>query len=223
MRTRTILAAAAVGVAAMLPASAQAATLQVVQGTRVVAGTEAEQAASATSYVDSKGHRHALKAHTALGQVVALGRYTAVYSAGMGAFLTRIAGRKAPTSGYWGLFVNGRPSMVGAADVVLKASDAVVWIADTDYSSKNGPYAYWLRSTDAGDGSTTFTGMRVGGPKATPAYTRNVVVTDALGEHWVRLDAQGRATFRTTGSWTAVIPAHGRAAPSQVLAVSVPL
>ena len=61
--------------------------------------------------------------------------------------VTRIDGVIAPKTGYWELFVNGYPAQLGAADVILTKTDSVVWIADDDYSAKNGPFVYDLRAT----------------------------------------------------------------------------
>ena len=217
MRTRNILAAAAFAVAIIVPTTASAATLRVVSGGQNVFGATATDVTSARAYVDSKGKRHVLKANSAMGQVVATGLpYTAVYDATYNAaYLTRIAGTKAPATGYWALFVNGTMSMTGATDATLKASDEVVWILDNDYSSKNGPYAYDLNAKNNGNGTITFSATRMGGTKAIVAGGAPLHINGAkIGN----LAADGTLTITPVGAWTAQIPAKGRIAASETLA-----
>ena len=217
MRTRTILAAAAIGVAALIPTTASAATLRVVSDAQNVFGATASDVASARSYVDSKGKRHALKANSAMGQIVATSLpYTAVYDATYNAaYLTRIVGTKAPATGYWALFVNGTMSMTGATDATLKASDEVVWILDNDYSSKNGPYAYDLNAKNNGNGTVTFSATRMGGAKAIVAGGAPLEVN---GVKVGNLNASGTLTVSLTSPWTAQIPTKKKIAASEKLA-----
>ncbi|MGI9117187.1 MAG: DUF4430 domain-containing protein [Gaiellales bacterium] len=212
--------AAALGVAALLPATAGAATLRVVTPTKTVFGSTATQVGSARSYVDSKGHVHKLKRHTALGQLVAAAAYTgtalnAVYYPEYGsAVITRIDGVAAPKTGYWELFVNGYPSQIGAADVILKKTDSVVWIADDDYSVNDGPFVYDLRSKTNADGTVTFTGWRIGGSKPIPATGQRLIVNGALT---APLDAKGKLTLAVSHPWTASIGERGNIVGSEAL------
>ncbi|MSO47453.1 MAG: DUF4430 domain-containing protein [Thermoleophilia bacterium] len=207
MRTRTILAAAAFAVAIIVPAQASAAALRVVTPTQTVFGATDTQVGSARAYLDSKGQCHALKTNTALGQLAAAAGWTntgfaAGYSAGLGAYVTKIGGVTAPSGGYWAMFVNGLWAAVGADSQVLKKTDRVLWIADSDYSPKNGPFVFDLVARDNGDGTVTFTGTKVGGPKATPAAGATLSVNSGVG---ATLDAKGKATLTLAAPWTAVI------------------
>lgn len=218
MRTRQLLVAVAVGVAALIPtAAASAATLRVVSDAENVFGATASDVSSAMSYVDSKGKRHALKANTAMGQIVETGLpYTAVYDAGYdAAYLTRIVGVSASASGYWAFFVNGTPSMTGATDTKLKASDEVVWLVDSDYSTKNGPFTYDLDAKANANGTVTFSATRIGGPKAIVAGGAPLWINGAKVGN---LAADGTLTITPSGTWTAQIPAKGRIAASETLA-----
>jgi hypothetical protein len=212
--------AAAIGAAALIPTTASAATLRVVAQTTTVFGAQATTVGSARAYLDTKGHAHALKANTALGQLVAAAGYVGAplkavyYPAYKSAVVTEIDGVNAPKTGYWELFVNGYPSQVGAADLILKKTDSVVWVADTDYSAKNGPFVYELSSKDNGDGTVTFTGVKIGGPKPVPAAGVALSVTGLVG---ATLDAKGKATLAVTSPWTASIGARGNVLGSETL------
>ncbi len=217
MRTRHLLVAAAIGVAALFPTTASAASLRVVSNAQNVFGGTAIDVASARFYVDSKGKRHALKANSAMGQIVTTSLpYTAIYDATYSAaYLTRIVGTKAPSTEYWALFVNGTMSMTGATDATLKASDEVVWILDSDYSAKNGPFAYDLDAKTNANGTVTFSATRIGGPKAIVAGGAPLQINGAkIGN----LAADGTLTITPVGAWTAQIPAKGRIAASETLA-----
>lgn len=218
MRTRTILAAAAFAVAIIVPAQATAASLRVVSTTKTVFGATETQVGSARAYVDSKGKGHSLKANTALGQLVAATGWTntwltAGYAAGLGAYVTRI-GVAAPKSGYWALFVNGLPAAVGADNQILKKSDRVLWIADNDYSTRNGPFVYDLIATFNGDGTFTFTGTKVGGPKPKPAAGATLSVS---GVPDVTLDANGKATVAVAMPFTSRIVSTRTIVGSEIL------
>lgn len=219
MRTRTILAAAAFAVAIIVPAQANAATLRVVSPTKTLYGATETQVGSTRAYLDSKGTSHALKANTALGQLVAAAGWTgtsivAGYSAGLGAYVTKIAGVAAPKSGYWALFVNGLPAAVGADSQVLTKSDRVIWIGDNDYSVQNGPFVYDLTATKNTDGTVTFTGMKVGGRKPLPAAGLALSVTGVLG---ATLNARGQTTLTVPEHWTASIGSTGSISGSEIL------
>ena len=219
MRTRTILAAAAFAVAIIVPAQANAATLRVVSTTKTLFGESPTQVGSARAYLDSKGKSHALKRNTALGQVAAASAYTgtsltAIYTAGLGAYITQIAGVSSPKTGYWALVVNNRLAMLGAADVILKKTDEVVWIADEDYLSKNGPFVYNLDAKDNGDGTVTFSGYKIGGPKPVAAAGTLISVSGVLG---VMLDAKGKATVSVAKPWTASIGSTSNIIGSETL------
>ncbi len=217
---RKPLVAAFLCVAALIPATAaSAATLRVVTPTQTVFGATPTQVGSARAYLDSTGKAHALKRGTALGQLVSATGYTgstltAVYSAGLGAYVTRIAGVAAPATGYWSLIVNNRPAAVGADSLVLKRSDEVIWIADNDYSSKNGPFVYDLDAVVNADGTVTFTGWRIGGTKPVRAANTPISVTGLLG---ATLDANGRLTVAVPANWTASIGARGNVIGSETL------
>ena len=129
------------------------------------------------------------------------------------AMVTEIAGVRAPKTGYWALFVNGSPAQLGAADVILKPTDSVVWIADTDYSAKNGPFVYDLASKDNGNGTVTFTGIRIGGTRPKPAAGVAITVNGTA----VTLDAKGKATIAIAHPWTASIGARGNVLASETL------
>ena len=217
MRTRHLLVAAAIGAAALIPATASAATLRVVSDGQNVFGAKATDVTSARSYTDSKGKRHVLKANTAMGQIVATGLpYTAVFDASYNAaYLTRLVGVKAATTGYWAFFVNGTLSMTGATDTTLKSSDEVVWLVDSDYSTKNGPYAYNLDAKTNANGTVTFSATRIGSAKAIIAGGAPLLVNGAKVGN---LDAAGKLTITPAGSWTAQIPAKGKIAASETLA-----
>ena len=219
MRTRHLLVAAAIGAVALIPTTANAATLRVVTPAKTVFGATATSVGSARAYLDSKGKAHALKANTALGQLVAAAGYTgtsinAVYSAGMGAYVTKIDGVAAPKTGYWELFVNDLPAAVGADALVLRKSDRVLWIADSDYSAKNGPFVYDLTAQKNSDGTITFTGWRVGGPKPVPAAGVMISVTGLVG---ATLNAKGQTTLTLPEPWTASIGARGTVIGSETL------
>ncbi|GEM_PF-1297996 len=220
MRTRTILAAAAFAVAIIVPAQANAATLRVVTPTNTIFGATPTQVGSARAYLDSKGKSHALKRNTALGQLAAATAYTgspltAVYAADLcGALITRIGGISAPKTGYWALVVNNNLAMVGAADLILKKTDEVVWIADNDYSSKNGPFVYNLDAKDNGNGTVTFSGYKIGGPKPIAAAGTLLSVSGVLG---VLLDAKGQATVSVAAPWTASIGSTSNIIGSETL------
>jgi len=158
-----------------------------------------------------------LKAGSAMGQVVATGLpYTAVYDASYNAaYLTRIVGTKAPATGYWAFFINGVLSMTGATDATLKASDEVVWILDSDFSTKNGPFSYDLDAKNNGNGTVTFSATRMGGAKAIVAGGAPLEVN---GVKVGNLNANGTLTITPVGAWTAQIPAKGRIAASETLA-----
>jgi hypothetical protein len=209
--------AAAIGAAALIPATASAATLRVVSDGQNVFGAKATDVTSARSYTDSKGKRHVLKANTAMGQIVATGLpYTAVFDASYNAaYLTRLVGVKAATTGYWAFFVNGTLSMTGATDATLKSSDEVVWLVDSDYSTKNGPYAYNLDAKTNANGTVTFSATRIGSAKAIVAGGAPLLINGAKVGN---LAADGTLTITPTGAWTAQIPAKGRIAASETLA-----
>jgi hypothetical protein len=209
--------AAAIGAAALIPTTASAATLRVVSDGQNVFGAKATDVTSARSYTDSKGKRHALKANTAMGQIVATGLpYTAVFDASYNAaYLTRLVGVKAATTGYWAFFVNGTLSMTGATDATLKSSDEVVWLVDSDYSTKNGPYAYNLDAKTNTNGTVTFSATRIGSAKAIVAGGAPLMINGAKVGN---LAADGTLTITPTGAWTAQIPAKGKIAASETLA-----
>jgi len=217
MRTRHLLVAAAIGAAALIPTTANAATLRVVSDGQNVFGAKATDVTSARSYTDSKGKRHALKANTAMGQIVATGLpYTAVFDASYNAaYLTRLVGVKAATTGYWAFFVNGTLSMTGATDATLKSSDEVVWLVDSDYSTKNGPYAYNLDAKTNANGTVTFSATRIGSAKAIVAGGAPLLINGAKVGN---LAADGTLTITPTGAWTAQVPAKGKIAASETLA-----
>ena len=217
MRTRHLLVAAAIGAAALIPTTASAATLRVVSDGQNVFGAKATDVTSSRSYTDSKGKRHALKANTAMGQIVATGLpYTAVFDASYNAaYLTRLVGVKAATTGYWAFFVNGTLSMTGATDATLKSSDEVVWLVDSDYSTKNGPYAYNLDAKTNANGTVTFSATRIGSAKAIVAGGAPLMINGAKVGN---LAADGTLTITPTGAWTAQIPAKGKIAASETLA-----
>lgn len=217
MRTRHLLVAAAIGAAAIIPTTASAATLRVVSDGQNVFGAKATDVTSARSYTDSKGKRHALKANTAMGQIVATGLpYTAVFDASYNAaYLTRLVGVKAATTGYWAFFVNGTLSMTGATDATLKSSDEVVWLVDSDYSTKNGPYAYNLDAKTNANGTVTFSATRIGSAKAIVAGGAPLLINGAKVGN---LAADGTLTITPTGAWTAQVPAKGKIAASETLA-----
>jgi len=217
MRTRHLLVAAAIGAAALIPTTANAATLRVVSDGQNVFGATATDVTSARSYTDSKGKRHALKANTAMGQIVATGLpYTAVFDASYNAaYLTRLVGVKAATTGYWAFFVNGTLSMTGATDATLKSSDEVVWLVDSDYSTKNGPYAYNLDAKTNANGTVTFSATRIGSAKAIVAGGAPLLINGAKVGN---LAADGTLTITPTGAWTAQVPAKGKIAASETLA-----
>jgi len=209
--------AAAIGAAALIPTTANAATLRVVSDGQNVFGAKATDVTSARSYTDSKGKRHALKANTAMGQIVATGLpYTAVFDASYNAaYLTRLVGVKAATTGYWAFFVNGTLSMTGATDATLKPSDEVVWLVDSDYSTKNGPYAYNLDAKTNANGTVTFSATRIGSAKAVAAGGAPLLINGAKVGN---LAADGTLTITPTGAWTAQVPAKGKIAASETLA-----
>ena len=209
--------AAAIGAAALIPTTASAATLRVVSDGQNVFGAKATDVTSARSYTDSKGKRHALKANTAMGQIVATGLpYTAVFDASYNAaYLTRLVGVKAATTGYWAFFVNGTLSMTGATDATLKSSDEVVWLVDSDYSTKNGPYAYNLDAKTNANGTVTFSATRIGSAKAIVAGGAPLLINGAKVGN---LAADGTLTITPTGAWTAQVPAKGKIAASETLA-----
>ena len=209
--------AAAIGAAALIPTTANAATLRVVSDGQNVFGAKATDVTSARSYTDSKGKRHALKANTAMGQIVATGLpYTAVFDASYNAaYLTRLVGVKAATTGYWAFFVNGTLSMTGATDATLKSSDEVVWLVDSDYSTKNGPYAYNLDAKTNANGTVTFSATRIGSAKAIVAGGAPLLINGAKVGN---LAADGTLTITPTGAWTAQVPAKGKIAASETLA-----
>lgn len=217
MRTRSLLVAAAVIGAALIPtASADAATLRVVAGKRTLLSVTQVNAGSTRSYIDTAGRAHRLRANTALGQLVAANAFYNTYirvgyMSGLGGFVTTIAGIPAPEGGYWALFVNGDMAMLGADSTVIGRDDAVVWLADDDYSSANGPWAYQLSADEHANGTVTFTGIRIGGAKATPAKGAPVLLD---GVRIGVLDAKGRLVTRPEGPWTARIAARGRTAAS---------
>lgn len=217
MRTRHLLVAAAIGAAALIPTTANAATLRVVSDGQNVFGAKATDVTSARSYTDSKGKRHVLKANTAMGQIVATGLpYTAVFDASYNAaYLTRLVGVKAATTGYWAFFVNGTLSMTGATDATLKSSDEVVWLVDSDYSTKNGPYAYDLDAKTNANGTVTFSATRIGSAKAIVAGGAPLLINGAKVGN---LAADGTLTITPTGAWTAQVPAKGKIAASETLA-----
>ena len=216
MRTRSILVAAAVIGAALIPTTADAATLRVVAGKRTLLSVVQINVGSARSYMDTTGRAHRLKANTALGQLIAANAFYNTYAqvgymAGLGGFVTRIAGVAAPKKGYWALFVNGDMASLGADSTILDRGDDVVWIADDDYSSTNGPWVYRLTATQHASGLVTFTGIRIGGAEATPAKG---AVLELGGVRIGVLDAKGRLTVRPEGAWTAKLAARGRTAAS---------
>ncbi len=215
MRMRTILAAAAMTVVIIVPTQASAATLRVVSGGANIFGATTTTVASASTYVDSKGKTRKLKPNTVLGQIATTGlSYRAVYSTGLGAYLTKIVGVKAPKQGWWKLLINGKPSMVGAADAQLKATDSVVWIADTDYSSKNGPFTYDLTATRNTNGTVTFKGSRIGGAKPIIAGGAPLTINGTVVGN---LDQQGQLTITPPATWTAWIGAKRKIAGSGIL------
>ncbi len=214
---RHSILAAALGLAVLAPVSAQAASLRVVTPERTIFADT--YVGSARAYLDSRGTAHKLKPRTALGQLVSATGYTgtgltAVYTAGLGAYVTKIAGVSSPKTGYWSLIVNNVPAMVGAGDTQLKATDEVIWIADTDYSSKNGPFVYDLDATKNADGTVTFAGFRVGGAKPKAAAGAVVTVNGTIS---VTLDANGSARVVPPAQWSASIGSRGNVIASETL------
>lgn len=220
MRLRCILIAAAVGVAALAPATADAATLRVVSGKRTLLSVTQVNVGSARSYLDMRGRSHRLRARTALGQLVAANAFfntwlRVAYMSGLGAYVTTIAGVPAPTGGYWALFVNGDMAMVGADSLIVGRDDSVMWIADDDYKSANGPWAYVLTAAQNADGTTTLTGRKVGGATAVPAKGATLIIN---GSPQGALDARGRVTLALHDAWTARLAAGRRTAASLTIA-----
>jgi hypothetical protein len=213
--------AAAIGAAALIPATAHAATLRVVTDAKTIFGATATQVGSTRSYVDTKGHVHKLKPHTALGQLVAAAAYRnkpikAVYYPDFGdAVVTTINGHTAPKTGYWELFINGYPAQLGASATILKHTDNALWVADTDYSAKNGPFVFDLSSKKNADGTVTFTGWKIGGPKPVPAVGERLLINDVLT---APLDAKGQLTVAVPTTWTASIGDRGNIVGSDTLA-----
>lgn len=222
MRTKTVLVMAAIAAVALIPAQASAATLRVVTADKTVFGAGAPIVGSATAFVDSKGKVRKLARKTALGQLVAAMSYagrglTSVYSPGMGAYVTMISGTKAPSTGYWSLFVNNQAAMLGASSLILKASDEVVWILDNDYVKK-GPYAFDLDASTNADGTVTFTGTKFGGAKPTAAADALITINTLDGVVATRLDSTGKLTVTPAYDvWSASIGSVSGVIGSQIL------
>ena len=98
---------------------------------------------------------------------------------------------------------------------MLKNSDSAVWIADTDYSAKNGPFVFDLMSKTNADGTVTFTGWKIGGPKPVAAVGERLLINNVLT---APLDAKGKLTVAVPEAWTASIGYRGNIVGSDTLA-----
>ena len=176
-----------------VPGVASAASIRVTSHGAPQLGNLEWNAGSARSYVDTRGDTHRLQRRTALGQLVAATAFTGtplrIFQYSFGPYVTRIGVRGAkPTSG-WMVFINGLPAQVGAADVILKRADRVLWMYDPNIAKK-GPYALDVRTEVRDDGSILSTVHKVGGPKPVPAAGASIIIdgarvgaTDANGQY----------------------------------------
>ena len=220
MYAKGFLVAVVISAASIIPTQAAATTLRIVANGTTVFGATAPNVGSARAYIDTTGVARKLAAKTALGQLVAATSYTglsytAVHFEGLGEQITSIGGVKAPSGGYWEVFVNGRPAMVGASSLKLKTADTVVWLLDNDYKLSNGPFVFELAAKRNADGTTTFTGTRIGAARPTPAAG---AALSGFGVAGAVLDAQGQVTLPgLPAGWQATIAATAGTSASQIL------
>jgi hypothetical protein len=127
--------------AVAVPAAAARPTVRVETVQKEIIGPQAS--GSVRSYVDTDGTAHVLPAHTALGQLVALGarfdlpvdvKFFSSFSSG---FLLRF-GRAQSATGGWQFAVNGAPGQVGADATVLPRNAEVVWWLIDDFGTQGG-------------------------------------------------------------------------------------
>lgn len=173
MTTRSILATVALLAAFIVPLSAHGATIRVTSGAEPMLGNLEWDAGSAPAYVNDTGAAAALPARSALGQLVAATSFTGtplVVSefAGLGPYVASIGTVKVGAKGAWMLFVNGKPSQVGAGSLQLAKDDRVLWVLDTDYAKK-GPFVLDAQATKQRDGRVLVRVTTVGGAKPTAA------------------------------------------------------
>lgn len=196
MTTRSILATVAMLAAFIVPLSAHGASIRVTSGAEPLLGNLEWDAGSAPAYVNDTGVAAALPARSALGQLVAATSFTStplVISefAGLGAYVKSIGTVPVGAKGAWMLFVNGKPSQVGAGSLQLTRNDRVLWVLDTDYAKK-GPFVLDAQATKRADGTVRVRVTKVGGAKPVAAKGASILVD---GERVGVTGADGTFTY----------------------------
>lgn len=191
MSARKILVTLIAVAVMAVPGVASAASIRVTSHGAPQLGNLEWNAGSARSYVDTRGDAHRLQRRTALGQLVAATAFSGtplrIFQYSFGPYVTRIGVRAAKPTAGWMVFVNGRPAQVGAADVILKRDDRVLWMYDPNIAKK-GPYALDVQTELGTNGLVRATVHKIGGPKPVPAAGASIIidgvrvgVTDAGG------------------------------------------
>lgn len=201
MSKRTILTTLLALAILVFPVAAHGASIRVAAAGSPYLGNLEWEAGSARTYLASDGTAHVLKPNTALGQLVAASAFTdtrlVITQFSFGPFVSAVGNRGGrPTEG-WLYFVNGRPAQVGAADLVLKQRDRVLWLFDPDVS-KPGPFVLDVTSTTTANGRTTITVRKIGGKRPVPAKGAAILID---GTRVGTADAKGRFVYsHPTGS-----------------------
>lgn len=201
MSARTILVTAVAIATLVVPTVAHAATIRVTSAKAPLLGNLEWESGSARAYLNDAGKPHALKANTALGQLVAATAFTgtklviAEYE-GLGPYVKSIGTERLGAKGAWDVYVNGRTPQLGAGTLVLRATDQVIWFLDTDYS-KAGPVILDL-DVEQLAGGLLFTVRKADGKGYKPAVGATVTLDGvAIGT----TDAKGQLSHASTADW----------------------
>jgi uncharacterized protein DUF4430 len=156
----------------------------------------ADNVCSTRAYLDTTGTARALVPKTVLGQLVAaagsLGYPLGIaFDAQLGGFVSSIGGVAPGPNGFWELLVDNRASQTGASTTILKPSQEVVWVLDTDFN-KPGPFVLDMDVVRASNGVLAVRMVRTNGTKITPAKGARVHVNNLT----VTTNANGRARIR---------------------------
>jgi len=195
MSKRTFLTTLLALAILVFPVAAHGASIRVAAAGSPYLGNLEWEAGSARTYMASDETVHLLKPNTALGQLVAATAFTdtrlVITQFSFGPFVSAIGQRGGRATEGWLYFVNGRPAQVGAADLVLKPKDRVLWLFDPD-TGKAGPFVLDVTSATTANGRTTITVRKIGGQRPVPAKGAAILLD---GVRVGTTDARGRFVF----------------------------
>lgn len=218
MSTRRFLVTAVAIATLVIPTVAHGATIRVTSAKQPLLGNLEWSSGSARAFLADDGTPRALKANTALGQLVAATAFTGTALdvgefAGLGVYVEAIGGEKVGPKGAWMFYVNGRAAQVGADSQVLRGSDEVIWWLDTDYGKKD-PVILDLSAKTQADGTVLFTARKADGKGFKAAKGATIVIDGAKAG---TTNAKGQLRVTPAGDWDAAHAELAGAIDSQIV------